>query len=199
MAGYNAEQLYMMACESYESVKEVVKEATDIVSQAGGDLKLESAMTAMDFIIQATLLNVAVTDGCFQMIERQFIELITEYGDIISFINKEIKKQRSDWESISWNDINDLDEGVKKKLGAIAATVVDPYATSLARVLAAVDNVNKERDYLEIIRKSIGGMIMALSLADGDAVESKKISAESYIGFSILDLLLIKKWEELKK
>ncbi len=199
MARYTVEQVYRTACARYEIVKSVVCEMSELVRQAQGDLKDESAMATIDLIIQATLLNVAVTDGSFQEAEKQFIDVLTEYGDLIKFVNFEAKRQNSSWCDISWDSISELDAETKKKLGAIAGTIVDPYATSFVKIFASIDKLVEERDYIKILRESIEGIIVALSVIDGDDIDSNRANAEVFVGFSILDLLLTKKWEEVVK
>ena len=197
MAKYTTEEIYRNACTRYEIVKGVVHEMTEIINNASPEsLREESAMTAVDLIIQATLLNVAVTDGQFTEIEKQFIDVLTEYGDVLAFVNNEIKKSTDNWREITWNDIDDLEDEVKKKLGAIVASIVDPYAESFVNVFSALDKLVTERDYLKILRESIEGIIISLSLIDGDNIDSQRVGAESYVGFSVLEILLVKKWEE---
>ena len=197
MAQFSTEQIYRAACSKYEEIKDTIAEMTELVNQVNGGLKYEAAMTAFDLMIQATLLNVAVVDGSFQTIEKEFITVLTEYGDLMNFVNNEAKTQDSTWIDVEWDDIEDLDAETKKKLAAIAASVVDPYATSFVNIFAVIDKLVEERDYLCTLREAVCSIIISLSLIDGDEMNSKVANAEGYVGLSVIDLLLTKKWEEI--
>ncbi|MBO5313434.1 MAG: hypothetical protein J6B29_05650 [Clostridia bacterium] len=197
MAKYSMEDLFKVACAEYAGCKEIVGEITSAVQAIQPSITIETTMTAFDMVLQSILLSVATIDSKMYAEEKHFINLLTEYGDILALVNSEFTKEYKEESNITWDDVADFDNETRAKVAVISAALVDPYATSMVNIFATVDKAIEERDYIAMLREKVLTIIMALSGIDGDDLESQTSEAEYAIGVKVFDRLVYEKWKNI--
>ena len=86
-------------------------------------------LAQFDMILQATLLSMALSDGNFDRLEQQFVDKITDYGDLLTYI-KQDSQGRLD---LTWSQVASLREETPGLPGAGPAP---PFWTSCATALS---------------------------------------------------------------
>ena len=94
---------FRLACDQYSKAKDLIQELTRYVQIAEKDFSFEKAMQQFDLILQAILLRIAVEDGHFLEEEKQFIEEITDYADLMV-----VTSQNHDMD-ITWDTFKHMD------------------------------------------------------------------------------------------
>lgn len=152
-----------------------------------------STIAEFDFILQTILLNIAISDGVFSDIEKQFIDKITNFGDILRYVAKETGGQID----ITWDVLKALPTDTQKKLIDILPTIIEKRINSFLIPMAAVDSVvsdGKDVDFMDAIVEAIRNIAICLSAVDGKAEEREMTAAAE----AVFDLLVIR-WNEIKK
>ena len=161
--------------EAYQAYKETIKEVAMIgttleeyYKSKGQEFSCEILLRQFDCILQYSLLEYALLDGEATGEEVAFIKEMTDYADLVSFINSKYTTDVS-WEAIagagydavkSWVDRN------KKFIDVIAAE----FENAFALVDASVTNV----DILDKVIKQIARIVACLFAIDGDNSEDCK-------------------------
>ena len=184
-----ANRNFSIACSAYDEAKEIIRELTTYVKIASPDFSFEIAMKQFDMILQGILLRTAADDGYFLDEERQFIEKITDYGDIMAYFNKKGK-------SISWDSFDGLSAEDKKDISLKMAVLLKDMANDFVAPFAIVDAL-LPKDYCEIITEKIGIIGLSLAACDGDSQESSDFKNEAAVVYVLVNNLIKEKWQEI--
>lgn len=186
-----AQKNFDVACQMYEQSKEIIQELSSYAKVVLPEFSFEIAMTQFDLLLQGILLRTAMEDGYFLDEERQFIEKITDYADIMAYFNKQ-------GVSISWENFNHFTDEQRKDLSlrmvASLKTIVDNFITPFALIDAAF-----AKDYCEELTKNIGVICVALSYCDGDEKGSSCAQSEISVAVALVNKLIIEKWQEVEE
>jgi len=181
------------ACAYYNEAKEIVKTLTEITKQAVPDFSFETAMAAYDLILQSALLTAAMEDGYYVAAEAAFIEKITDYGDLLAYINKRAKT------NFTWANIASHNPEDRKTLALNFATVIaGEVADQFVPVFAIADKVYDEYEFGEMLLKKLRLIVMTLCVIDGDDLNGATVKNEFCAGNSVLEVLIAKKWNQIK-
>lgn len=191
----SAQDLFDKATESYDKAINRIKMLDRVYQEAhkeansrfkGWDVKVTLAQ--FDWILQGILMSAALIDGDFHRLERQFVEKITDYGDLLKYI-----KKKTDGElDLSWDDIARLDSDVQKKLLSILPTMLEESCDSFVAPLAEVDRAVDSRDFLDELTNDIAEIGYDLCSVDGSA-EKREAEAIAVMARE----LLFKRWNSL--
>lgn len=185
-----AQRNFDLACNAYEEAKELVRELTSYVKMVSLDFSFEIAMRQFDLILQGILLRTATEDGYFLDEERQFIEKITDYGDIMShFNNKGI--------SISWDNFDDYANEDQKELSLKMIVALTELANDFITPFAMVDAIFP-KDYCEILTEKMGLICISLAQCDGDSTESSAFESEGLVAIALINKIIRDKWREIE-
>ncbi len=192
-----AQELFDRATESYDKAIDLIKKMDRIYQDAantadpgrrGYDPKITLAQ--FDWILQAILLTESISDGNFDRLERQFVDKITDYGDLLTYI---AKKTNGDLK-LTWDGIARLDQSTQTKLVAILPTLMDETCDSFVAPLALVESALGQYDFLKGLTGLIGEIGAALASVDGS---SEKKEAEFCAVMA--NKLLVERWYKLKR
>ena len=94
-----AQELFDQAVKSYNEAIQLIKAMDqtfqEVVFKNHPENRYDTRITfaQFDMILQAVLLNMAVSDGEFDRLEQQFVDKITDYGDLLTYIKQDSKGQ----------------------------------------------------------------------------------------------------------
>lgn len=152
----------------------------------GWDTKVTLAQ--FDLILQAILLTTAVSDGEFHRLERQFVDKITDYGDLLVFIKKETNGDLD----LTWDGIAALSSDTQRKLAAILPSLLDKCCDNFVRPLATVDRAIDSQDFLDQITGNIAEISSYLADVDGSTTKGEATAAAKSAC-----ALLVNRWHEI--
>ena len=113
-------------------------------------------------------------------------------------VNRKIRESNSNWHDITWADIADYDNELRKKIALVGIAAVDEYAEDFVKAFALIDKYVTQKDYLKELKDSVIGIIVAFSAVDGDDLESATVKNESTKGISAFNVLISEKWNKIK-
>ena len=190
-----AQELFNKACGYYDHAQELVKTVGEAYRsaerQATGLSSFNPGITMAEFdqILQGILLTQALADNDFDRLERQFIDKITDHGDLLNFIKHDSKGQLSlTWDEIAWMDSKTQGELIKV-LPKILEDRCEDFLAPFVLVEKAIDE-----DLMETLVSDIVKIGACLSHVDGqlDEIEPEGLKA-------MLNTLLLKPWSQMRK
>lgn len=192
----NAQDLFNAACVPYDHAQELVKNVAEDFRQleknATGDSKFNPMITMIEFdqILQGVLLTQALADGNFDRLERQFIDKITDHGDLLDHIKHETNGKISlTWDQIAWMDGRTQAELIEV-LPAIMERRCKDFLVPFLLLQRIVDDV----DFMNLLVKDIATIGAMLAGVDGKVDD---IEAEG--AMAMLTELLLKPWNEMSQ
>lgn len=185
-----AQQNFNIACEAYNDSKELIKELSTYAKMASPSFSFELAMKQFDLVLQGILLRTATEDGYFLEEERQFIEKITDYGDIMTHFN-------NIGISLSWDMFDNISNEQQKDLSLQMLAALTELADDFVKYFALVDAVFP-KDYCELLTEKMGMICIALAKCDGDDFDSNAFKSEGLVAVTLMNKLVKDKWMELK-
>ena len=180
---------FNVACRVYEEAKGTIRELSTIMQSVSPEFSFEIAMRQFDLVLQGILLRTAMEDGYFLDEERQFIEKITDYGDIIAYFNKKGIK-------ISWSDLNGGTDESRKELSLTMVVALKEIADDFVTPFAIVDAAFP-KDYCKEITRQIGTICFALAGCDGDTTDSTVFKSEAVVAVALVTKIIEEKWKEV--
>lgn len=186
-----AQKNFNVACRIYENSKALILELTGYVKKAIPDFSYDVAMRQFDLILQGVLLRVAVEDGYYLEEERQFIEKITDYADIMTFYNNA-------GVDVSWQTFDDLSADAAKDLSLKMFAALEGLIENFVAPFAIVDKA-LPKDYCTELCENIGGISIALAFCDADREGSEAFESETHVAVVLVERMIMDKWEKAAK
>ncbi len=200
MAKYQPEQLFDVAKSAYDELYGIIDEITSYLRGAGVDsAKTSDLITYVDAILQVCLLNGSFADGEIETNELIFIKNIAKSTDVLIPINNSIMQLNPKWSYVEWEQIPLLDPTKQRTLISASVNVIKPYATNFIGMLATVDAVVKQRDYLSEVTNRFSKIFVALSGIDGDDFSQEAVKSEGTLAFACYKVLVVDKWNQTLK
>ena len=205
MAKIGAEQAFRIANGAYESAKGIIRELSELAQASNPKFRFEVALRQYDWILQATLLTVAVQDGTYHPMENAFIRRITDEGDILKLFNDEMRTQDARLPMLTWDNFKSLlegfDEETRKKLMDGILLCADRYSGDFVKWFAPIDAADA-RDYLAELDRLTAKILVSFSATDGEDLDdatdrSTNIGREVGKGLELHGLLLSQKWRKM--
>lgn len=167
----SAQQVFDAAQAKYNEVIDTLTKFANIIEKATeGKFSTDIALVQFDCILQYMLLHEAVADGKISHVEQQFINFITDRGDILKVV-----KAKTDVE-ITWDSLEALSgESGQKLLKALTPTYAELLEDFVGSV-AKVDGYIKEVDLLKLINDNIIAIFALFAQVDGEASDSERDS-----------------------
>ena len=157
------QQLYDEACDHYKELMLIVRKGGLLLESIKGvSYSTDLALMQIDVVLQHILLTQAVYDGEVDRLERQFIDLITEHGDLFKLINSKCKTE------LSWGVIDVANNKfILTLLKEVLQDVLD-MAFDFIEYFALLDAYIENANYFKVIQNSILSIAECLSWVDGD-------------------------------
>ena len=164
-----AQEIFDSAQAKYNEVIDTLTKFANIIEQATeGKFSTNVALIQFDCILQYMLLHEAIADGKISHVEQQFINFITDRGDILKVV-----KAKTDVE-ITWDELESIsgETGVEllKALTPVYGELLNDFVGSVAKV----DGYIKEVDLLKLINDNIIAIFAAFARVDGGATDSER-------------------------
>lgn len=185
-----AKRNFNMACEQYNKAKDIIRELSSFVQMAQKDFSFEKSMKQFDLILQAILLRSAAEDGHFLDEEKQFIDKITDYADLMSFISQ---KHNID---VSWDTFKHMDSEDRKDIAIKMVVELDDLAQNFVLPFAVIDAI-LPKDYCNELTEAMNLIGACLAACDGDSTESPDFKKEIIVSFALVQKSIKEKWEEI--
>ena len=181
-----AQQNFDASCSLYEEAKGIIKELVNYARSVSPDFSYDVSMGQFDLVLQAVLLRIAVEDGYYLDEERQFIEKITDYADIMTYFkNKGV--------NISWESFISLSDSDRKELSLKMVVALDEILTDFITPFAIIDKA-LPRDYCTDLTNIIGGICIGLARCDADSKDSDAYKAEGSVAVVLIEKVIKEKW-----
>ena len=178
---------FKLARKHYNIAKSLIEELSALVQAEQADFLFEEAMRKFDLILQSTLLRTAVEDGCFISEEQQFIENLTDYADLMTFLS-----HNTDIE-VSWDSFSSLDNEKQKDLALDIFVILDDLVNDFMLPFASIA-ATLPKDYCEEITTAMTKISACLAGCDGDDIDSENFRNETIIAFTLIKKSIKEKW-----
>lgn len=189
-----AQELFNRACNAYNNIIKILeltdKTFQDIAYKNEPSKRYDTKVTLaqFDMILQGILLSVGCSDGNFDATEVQFVDKITDYGDVLMYIKNETKGELA----LTWDVVGRLNNETQQKLVSLLPHFLNKLCDSFVTPLALMDKVMKDVDILDMIQKGIAEIIFCMSSLDGSADESEmKAAAQMVVE------LIVMRWKKV--
>lgn len=189
-----AQELFNRACNAYNNIIKILeltdKTFQDIAYKNEPSKRYDTKVTLaqFDMILQGILLSVGCSDGDFDATEVQFVDKITDYGDVLMYIKNETKGELD----LNWDVVARLNNETQQKLVSLMPHFLNKLCDSFVTPLALMDKAMKDVDILDMIQKGIAEIIFCMSSLDGSADESEmKAAAQMVVE------LIVMRWKKV--
>lgn len=174
-----ATQLLAMTDQAYQQV----------MFQGRPDLghDLEQTLAQFDLILQLVLVNMAISDGRFDPLEQQFVEQITEYGDLM----QSLQACSNGTLQLTWGQLAALDLRSQQLLVNTMRDSMDSICDDFVKPLALMDKAVERVDLLRELEHYIIDIALQFSALDGNA-EQREVDACC----SMVMALLEERWKK---
>ena len=187
-----AQELFDQATGYYDHAVGLIRKMDELFQNAafkndpGRRYDPRLTLAQFDMILQASLLSVAVSDGRFDPLEQQFVDKITDYGDLLTYI-KQDSQGRLD---LTWSQVASLREETQASLVQALPAILDKLCDSFVRPLALVDQAVLRAQGLKQIIQDVARICACLSQVDGVNQERERAAC-----IQMVNELLGKRWE----
>lgn len=181
---------FRIACEQYNNAKALIKEMSSFVQVAQKDFSYETAMRQFDLILQSVLLRTSAEDGHFLDEEKQFIEKITDYADLMSFVSKKHNI------NVTWDSFTALSNEERKDISLKILIELDDLVNNFVLPFALVDAI-LPKDYCEELTKAMTLIGACLAGCDGDDTDSTDFKNEMIVAFTLIQKSVKEKWSDI--
>ena len=170
-----AQELFDKATVSYDNAIKMIRTMDETFQNVafkndpGARYDTRVTLAQFDMILQATLLSLALSDGKFDRLEQQFVEKITDYGDLLTYIKQDSKGQLD----LTWSQVAALNPATQKKLIEALPVILDRLCESFVKPLAIVDKAIDQIDFLDKLEEEMASICVALSYVDGNSDKSE--------------------------
>ena len=196
MIKLSAQQCYDHACESYQKAKSIIVDLAAKTKEIQKDFDSEVAMRQFDIIAQTVMLSIAVSDGKFNDLEKNFIVNLTEYSDLLVVVNKKMREEDPEWPEFTWDVIDGLTNENKEKFSYICANAIGQYANEFTLFFSIVDLIDEERDYYGELLECLFDLVTFISAVDEGGFDHEKgPTAENIRGLEFLQVLFVDNWK----
>jgi len=166
-----AQEIFDSAQAKYNEVIETLTKFANMIEQATeGKFSTDIALVQFDCILQYMLLHEAIADGKISHVEQQFINFITDRGDILKVV-----KAKTDVE-LSWDELETISGETGSELLKALTPVYGELLADFVGSVAKVDGYIKEIDLLKLINDNIIAIFAAFASVDGDATDAERDS-----------------------
>ena len=179
-----AQELFDQAVKSYDEAIQLLKAMDqtfqEVVFKNQPEKRYDTRITfaQFDMILQAVLLNMAVSDGEFDRLEQQFVDKITDYGDLLNYIKQDSKGQLD----LTWAQVANLSPATQHKLVDALPAILNQLCDSFVKPLALVDKAVDTMDFLRKLETCIADISVCLSFVDGSSDKSEANASCEMVG-----------------
>ena len=190
-----AQELFDQAVKSYNEAIQLIKAMDqtfqEVVFKNHPENRYDTRITfaQFDMILQAVLLNMAVSAGEFDRLEQQFVDKITDYGDLLTYIKQDSKGQLD----LTWSQVASLSPATQHQLVDALPAILDNLCDSFVKPLALVDQAVDTMDFLRKLETCIAEISVCLSFVDGNSDKG-----EANASCQMVEQLLEKRWKKYR-
>ncbi len=141
-----------------------------------------------DLILQAILLNMALTDGNFHRLERRLLRKITDYGDLMEYLRREGR-----FGDLTWDSLATLPAEEQQRLLGELPALLERTCRGFVQPLALVDGAMDSIDFLEGLEGELQTIAQCMSRVDG---EERAEESQAYA--AMVEHLLTDRWKAIK-
>ncbi len=188
-----AQELFDQATKAYDRSIDIIRRMDEVFQNAafkhepGRRYDTRITLAQFDMILQATLLSMALSDGNFDRLEQQFVDKITDYGDLLNYLRQDSKGQLD----LTWSQVASLRSDTQAALVKALPVILDKLCDSFVKPLALVDKVVDQVDFLEQLEKNVVEICVCMSFVDGNSDQGEK-----NICAKMVNDLLIVRWRK---
>lgn len=165
-----AQQKFDEAVKHYDAAVELIKALDQTFQQVafqndpGKGYDVRITLAQFDIILQAILLRQAIADGNFDRLEQQFIEKITDYGDLLNYIKQDSNGQLD----LTWQQLTALNPQTVRQLADMLPKILSKVCDDFVGPLAIVDKAITDIDFFDKLTDHIAGICAMLGIVDND-------------------------------
>ena len=166
-----AQQIFDSAQGKYNEVIDTLTKFANIIEKATeGKFSTDIALVQFDCILQYMLLHEAIADGKISHVEQQFINFITDRGDILKVVKAKTGVE------LTWDELENISGETGTELLKALTPVYGELLTDFVGSVAKVDGYVKEIDLLKLINDNIIAIFAAFANVDGEATDAERDS-----------------------
>lgn len=165
-----AQQKFDEAVKHYDAAVELIKALDQTFQQVafqndpGKGYDVRITLAQFDIILQAILLRQAIADGNFDRLEQQFIEKITDYGDLLNYIKQDSNGQLD----LTWQQLAALNPQTVRQLADMLPKILGKVCDDFVGPLAIVDKAITDIDFFDKLTNHIAVICAMLGIVDND-------------------------------
>lgn len=199
MASIEKNALITAAQQAYDECEKFIVGTAEVLARNAentkdAELLPKISMETFDIILQACLLNSAVSDGQLEEEEIEFIRKVTKHADLLE---SEVYGFQIKGKKFTWEDYAKLSTEDQQQVGLEITAVLKEAVTAFVKLFATVDKVLTEVDFLELLLERAVFIFVALAGVDGDDYESEIVKAETAWAGATFKVLLMDTWREV--
>lgn len=179
---------YQHAIELVKMLYQVHRDAEQSYSGRTQPVNEQQPLIYFDLILQAILLSLAVSDKNFDPMEQQYVEKITDYGDLTDYL-RWWSKGKTD---LTWQKIAEMSPATQQQLVGMLPDVLDRLCDDFVAPLAKVDSAIRETNFLSQLTEEIYRISSILGFMDGQVT-----AQEADASADMIERLLSKRWKRM--
>ena len=183
------QEIFDTACGHYNEAMEMIEKLGAIVRSTNYKFSDNIAKREFDYILQCILIEVAIGDGNFSRIEAQFIEKITDRGDILVYINNRYPTETQ----ITWETLFNCDTSAVQFLSLILDKLIESKIDDFVSFFAAIDAATPDIDICDFFVKKLVAIGAGLALVDGFVSDGEREAVSDKI-YSVF----YRRWQKQK-
>ena len=129
-------------------------------------------------ILQAVLLNMAVSDGEFDRLEQRFVDKITDYGDLLQLHQAGLQGPAGS----DLGQVANLSPPPSTSWWTPLPAILNQLCDSFVKPLALVDKAVDTMDFLRKLETCIADISVCLSFVDGSSDKSEANASCEMVG-----------------
>ena len=166
-----AQQIFDAAQAKYNEVIDTLSKFANIIEQATeGKFSTDVALVQFDCILQYMLLHEAVADGKISHVEQQFINFITDKGDILIAVKAKTGVE------LTWDSLESISGETGQELLKALTPIYGELLADFVGSVAKVDGYVKDVDLLKLINDNIIAIFALFAQVDGEADDAERDS-----------------------
>ena len=172
-----AEQLLIHYRDVTSDIRKMVNEAEEVGRRHNVKLEAsaEGILTYFDILLQYSLLEIAAADSVYETSEVATITMITEYGDLIKYLNNMYNA------NYTWEDtVNGNGRSLTAFLEETHPFVLQ-IADKIGELLGVYDKIASSKEYLESIKDHLLAIIILFKGIDRNDTDEEFEAAKKCI------------------
>lgn len=157
-----AQETFNKAIAEYKDLTAIIKSMAGALAKSVKGYSVEIALRQFDRILQCILLRIALADREFTSLQKQFIEKITDRGDILGYL-----KNKYDV-TFTWDNLYHIKESEVVKFLKLIDDDIESFSKDFVLGIATVDAMTEHNYFDDIMHGIVEIISYCATIDDGE-------------------------------